>query len=113
MRREARNVPRIDRTLRSILFMMLAAMLMCGAVSAAEMKYNEAPDLAELVEAGKLPPVEERLPENPMVLEPIEKIGKYGGDWRTALVGGHVVNIARQQGYENLLRWTPDWNPGK
>lgn len=48
-------------------------------------KYNEAPMLAKLVEAGELPPVDERLPEEPGVgvpeiadyLEP--EIGQYGG----------------------------------
>mgnify|MGYP000867551367 CR=1 FL=1 len=30
--------------------------------------YKEAPQLAEKVAAGELPPVEERLPENPMVI---------------------------------------------
>ena len=43
--------------------------------------YNEAPMLAEKVKAGLLPPVEERLPENPLVVEPLESIGKYGGTW--------------------------------
>jgi len=42
-------------------------------------KYSEAPMLAELVKAGKLPPVEERLPENPLVLPVYEEIGRYGG----------------------------------
>lgn len=41
-------------------------------------KHNEAPMLVELVAAGKLPPVEERLPENPSVAEAAE-IGQYGG----------------------------------
>src|SRR5690606_32698160 len=40
--------------------------------------YNEAPMLRELVEAGELPPVEERLPQDPAVLNPPE-IGEYGG----------------------------------
>ena len=40
---------------------------------------NESPMLAELVKAGKLPPLEERLPENPLVEEPVSEIGKYGG----------------------------------
>jgi len=49
-------------------------------------KYNEAPDLAELVKQGKLPPVEQRLPKEPLVVEPIDKIGKYGGElWAPAL----------------------------
>ena len=42
-------------------------------------KYKEAPMLAELVKAGKLPPVEQRLPPSPVVVKPTNKIGKYGG----------------------------------
>jgi peptide/nickel transport system substrate-binding protein len=38
--------------------------------------------LRERVEQGLLPPVEERLPENPYVVEPVESIGKYGGTIR-------------------------------
>ena len=36
--------------------------------AAPAMKYKEAPMLAELVKAGKLPPVDQRLPENPLVV---------------------------------------------
>ena len=42
-------------------------------------KYNEAPMLAEQVAAGKLPPVEERLPKNPLVAVPWNEVGEYGG----------------------------------
>jgi peptide/nickel transport system substrate-binding protein len=42
--------------------------------------YKEAPALAELVKAGKLPPVSERLPKNPYVVPHAwVKPGKYGG----------------------------------
>ena len=44
--------------------------------------YNEAPVLAALVAEGKLPPVEDRLPDNPLVLRVGERIGDYGGTWR-------------------------------
>ncbi len=50
-------------------------------------KFNEAPMLAELVEAGVLPPVEERLPEEPLVIKPIEGIGQYGGILHSASLG--------------------------
>ena len=50
-------------------------------------KYKEAPMLAELVKAGKLPPVDARLPKNPLVLKGYEGIGKYGGAWRRAFKG--------------------------
>jgi 4-deoxy-L-threo-5-hexosulose-uronate ketol-isomerase len=43
--------------------------------------------LAALVEAGELPPVEERLPINPAVVEPIDSIGVYGGTWHHAWRG--------------------------
>lgn len=50
-------------------------------------KYKEAPQLADLVKAGKLPPVEQRLPANPRVLKPLEEVGQYGGTWRRAYKG--------------------------
>ena len=62
-----------------------------GSVSFAQKKYNEAPMLAELVRAGKIPPVEERLPKKPFVVGPgvlLPKgdldfeIGRYGGTMR-------------------------------
>ena len=49
--------------------------------------FKEAPMLAERVAAGELPPVEERLPENPLVLQPTRGIGKYGGTWYRGFTG--------------------------
>lgn len=48
--------------------------------------FNEAPMLAEQVAAGLLPPVEERLPVNPRVLQALE-VGQYGGTWQRAYRG--------------------------
>ena len=36
-------------------------------------KLGEAPMLAELVKAGKLPPVEQRVPEEPLVVKPLQR----------------------------------------
>ena len=41
--------------------------------------FGEAPALAALVAAGELPPVADRLPDEPLVIEPLERIGTYGG----------------------------------
>jgi len=58
--------------------------------------FSEAPMLAEMVEAGELPPVEERLPAEPLVIEPAEMIGQHGGTWRRAFTGpGDRQNIER------------------
>ena len=49
--------------------------------------FKEAPQLAELVKAGKLPPVQERIGQDPLVVKPLREIGKYGGTWRRASPG--------------------------
>jgi len=60
---------------------MLLSGVICliGVTSALAITYNEAPMLRTKVAAGELPPVAERLPEDPSVLEPLEEIGQYGG----------------------------------
>ena len=63
------------------------------------------------VDAGKLPGVAERLPVNPLVVTPLERVGQQGGDWKHALVGGGSLSmLVRYQGYEPLVRFTPDWS---
>lgn len=47
--------------------------------------YGESPVLAKEVAAGRLPSVSERLPDNPLVIRPIDEIGRYGGTLRRAL----------------------------
>ncbi len=42
-------------------------------------KFNEAPTLKVKVAAGELPPVERRLPPEPVVIKPLEEVGQYGG----------------------------------
>jgi peptide/nickel transport system substrate-binding protein len=49
--------------------------------------FKEAPQLAALVKAGKLPPVAERIGQDPLVLTPVHSIGKYGGTWRRGFTG--------------------------
>ncbi|MFI5326980.1 MAG: ABC transporter substrate-binding protein, partial [Candidatus Rokuibacteriota bacterium] len=49
--------------------------------------FKEAPELAELVKAGKLPPVEQRIGQDPLVIKPLRDIGKYGGTWRRGFTG--------------------------
>lgn len=70
--------------------------------------FQEAPMLAEMVEAGELPPVEERLPTEPLVIQPAEEIGQYGGTLRRAFTG--------PGDRQNIERWNNDyrifWNTG-
>ena len=90
---------------------LVAAALLCftGSVAGAA-EHHQAPMLEEMVKAGKLPAVEQRLPENPRVVSPVEKVGKYGGTWRSGMVGGSDRNwLFRIAGYEPLLAWDREW----
>lgn len=62
-----------------IVVLLTGVFCLLGVTSVLAVAYNEAPMLRTLVAAGELPPVEERLPREPYVLEPIEEIGRYGG----------------------------------
>lgn len=67
---------------------------------------EEAPELAKLVKSGDLPKVQDRLPENPLVVGPVDRLGTYGGEWRTMITG--VADgpwIKRTINYEHLLTW--------
>lgn len=56
-------------------------------------EYHEAPELTAMVEAGDLPPVEERLPVNPLVVQPDETIGKYGGTLNMTIFGDYSQSV--------------------
>src|SRR3989442_293276 len=49
--------------------------------------FKEAPQLAERVRPGRLPPVAERIGQDPLVIKPLQSIGKYGGTWRGGFTG--------------------------
>lgn len=66
---------------------VVVVFLLLMLVGTAAAQYNEAPMLKERVLAGELPPVEERLPKQPLVVEPFEEIGVYGGVLRAGAFG--------------------------
>jgi peptide/nickel transport system substrate-binding protein len=67
---------------RKLVFCLLAGMLVASSLFAATSKYKESPMLATLVAQGKLPSVEKRLPDVPVVVKVEEKLGVYGGTLR-------------------------------
>ena len=87
--------------------------------------YSESPMLAAMVASGDLPPVDERLPAEPLVQDVVDRIGTYGGTFRgfqlgdadkwvlykTGLYGGLI-----SRSYLDLGTITPNglegWGPG-
>ncbi len=71
---------------------------------------GEAPALADMVAAGSLPPVAERVGDEPEVVSPLDQIGTYGGDLRIYLRGSSDHNhILRVVGPQGLVRWDPQY----
>ncbi len=68
-------------------------------------RFHEAPMLRVKVAAGELPPVEERLPEEPLVIMPVEEIGQYGGTWHRAWKGPSDGAAVTRICYDQILRW--------
>jgi peptide/nickel transport system substrate-binding protein len=64
--------------------------------------------LAELVATGELPPVEERLPENPLVIPVTDSIGVYGGTLHRGFLGPSDYNNYVRVVYDGLVRFSPD-----
>jgi peptide/nickel transport system substrate-binding protein len=91
----------------TLLTVSLILLLSLGTFAQA-MEYKEAPMLKEKVLAGELPPVEERLPEDPLIVYP-EEIGRYGGVIASGAFGptsgGFDSETLRMQ---NLLQLEPD-----
>lgn len=72
---------------------------------------QQAPDFQAMVQSGELPPLSERLPANPLVVEPVDAIGQYGGVWRAGLRGGSDnAWIYRTVAYDQMLSWERDWS---
>jgi len=96
---------------RTFLAGTAAALVLPALRAVAATNYKEADLLKAKVSSGELPPLKDRLPVNPLVIKPVESVGKYGGDWNLALVGGGSLSMLfRYQTYEPLLRYTPDWS---
>jgi len=69
---------------------------------------KEAPMLAKLVAAGKLPPLEQRMPANPLVVKPYEALGFYGGTWHVMVDNPDLGMYKMMNGYAPLVRWKAD-----
>ncbi len=66
--------------------------------------YKEAPMLAEMVQQGTLPAVDLRLPPEPVIIQPHESIGQYGGTWQGVIRRANE-SMYGELSYEPMLRF--------
>jgi peptide/nickel transport system substrate-binding protein len=95
-----------------LILLTILTSLLLGVMPTIAQELHESPVLAEMVTAGELPPLEERLPANPAVVTPFNEVGQYGGTLRVGFVGtapgwGGLLYIA---GWDHLAQWTPDFS---
>lgn len=104
---------------RLTVLLIVAVVVLAVMPAFAQDAYNEAPMLAEQVAAGELPAVADRLPAEPLVVEPNSGIGVYSDPawsqtdrtWNLGLRGtGDGGNFVRHIAYENLVSWDPTWS---
>lgn len=72
----------------------------------------EVPVLKPLVEDGKLPPMQERLPNKPVIVDfesADKKIGKYGGDLRLLMGKAKDLGQITVYTYARLVGYAPDY----
>lgn len=94
-------------------FVLFALLLPLGVISAQDATYSESPMLAARVEAGELPPVAERLPSNPRVIDmPWAEVGTYGGDLRDPFVGDAfwASQMVFWTFWKGLVSWNADYS---
>lgn len=78
-----------------------------AAPAAPAAKYKQSPLFDADVAAGKLPPVDERLPKEPLVVKG-EQVGQYGGTWRRGFTGPADYNNYVRVVFDALVRFSPD-----
>ena len=96
----------------ALLVGIVLCLLAVPTLTAQDMMYHESPMLTTRVEAGELPPVEERLPVEPQVTTPFGEIGTYGGEMRFGFTGGDPFwgGIYGVNNWERVANWTTDFS---
>jgi len=97
-----------------IVVLLVGAMCLLGVTSA--LAYNEAPILRTMVAAGKIPPLEERLPDpdSVKVVKPLHSIGRYGGTARVfnAEAPKRPYTAQMLMGTHGPFKTSPEGKPG-
>lgn len=102
----ARGPARRPRAGLLVLAALLAGVLQAG--TAAAQSYSDSPVLADKVAAGDLPPVTDRLPEDPAVAS-MGEAGRYGGDLVMLMGSAKDTRMMVVYGYARLVGYDRDF----
>jgi len=102
----SRRLP--DMNPRHILVALSAAAVVALSPITAQ-AWQQSPMLTAEVDAGYLPPVDDRLPVNPRVVK-ADSVGQYGGDLRIAMARSRDTRLMTVYGYARLVAYDQDYN---
>ncbi|MFW5836256.1 MAG: ABC transporter substrate-binding protein, partial [bacterium] len=71
---------------------------------------RQSPALQQLVDSDELPPLEERLPVEPLVVEPVDSIGQYGDEISFISRVGASATTRRTVSYQHLVKWDREFS---
>ncbi|KAA5605732.1 ABC transporter substrate-binding protein [Roseospira marina] len=94
-----------------ILAVVLLALGLVGGLTAARAAPVEPPILADAVAAGALPPMAQRLPDTPRVINLASQgktVGRPGGSIATLMARDKDIRLMTVYGYSRLVCYTPD-----
>jgi ABC-type dipeptide/oligopeptide/nickel transport system permease component/ABC-type transport system substrate-binding protein len=72
---------------------------------------NQSPILKKLEQEGLLEPVEKRVGPEPLVVQGVEGVGKYGGTWHRLTTDGSMAEMGHRLSYVTLVRWSSQGYP--
>jgi peptide/nickel transport system substrate-binding protein len=99
----------LHRQLKGRIAAQFAVVLVVLPLTVLVAEPREAPSLAERVAAGELPPIDERIPDDPMVISPIDELGQYGGTLNLLSMWADNAHRIRILGYETLFAFDVDY----
>lgn len=91
----------MQKMTRFAVFALLVVLVVFTPSFSISANFQESPVLTELVAAGQLPPVDERLPEDPFVVGPGVLLPEDDVDWEVGQYGGTL----------RMAHMGPGWNP--
>jgi peptide/nickel transport system substrate-binding protein len=92
--------------MKLVAILLAFAALSLGPAAAADLALVETPSLAEAVAKGTLPPVAERVPQEPAIVP--GPPGRPGGDLTMLMGGSKDTRLMVVYGYARLVGYTPD-----
>ncbi len=88
---------KVRRTIQAVSGILIMVVGLLASTALAQGMYTQAPFFDDAVANGTLPPVDQRLPNQPYVYTPLSEVGVYGGQFNVFSTGNHPWNDVTEE----------------